>query len=321
MAQVNPNDIINLYQTYLHRTPSQDEIATMQGNPNGYDGVLQTILSSPEYAATGTASSKINIQNPTADPNKPFVQAGDTGGYLLGTGVTIGPGRSTTPEQAQALYQAGVAKYGQAAVDDFLARNPNDYTRIDSALAGDGGGGGNGGGSGSAYGPSGNQAIGSPYAIPARPDYLQGPYTPPTWTDTYTPPSLDDLTSSPGYLADEASIQRGLERSAAANGSILSGGFVGRALPRALADFTSTAYQNLNNNLFQQYQQRYGQFTDAASMAAQARALNEGAYQADVANSLNQYNTRYRAYQDAINNNLSYAQLGLNATTAGAPVV
>lgn len=80
-------------------------------------------------------SGKINQQNPFADPGKPFVQEGTTGGYLDGVGVTIGQGRSTTPQQAQAALDALVAKYGQETAYDWLRRNPGDFTRADEALS------------------------------------------------------------------------------------------------------------------------------------------------------------------------------------------
>jgi hypothetical protein len=157
------------------------------------------------------------------------------------------------------------------------------------------------------------------YSTLARPDYLQGPYVPPTFTETFTPLSQDELFADPGYQHRLDTMRLGQERSAAAQGRILSGGYVGRALPRALGEFASQEYGAANDRKFNQYLQRYGQFQDTASMAAQARNLNEGAYQADVGNHLNQYNARYRAYQDAIGNNLDFARLGLSATTAGAP--
>jgi len=87
-------------------------------------------------------SGVINQRNPEADPGRAFVQAGNTGGYLAGTGVTIGEGRSTTPAQAQSAYEAGIAKYGADAVNDFLKRNSGDFNRIDEGLGSEWGGAG-----------------------------------------------------------------------------------------------------------------------------------------------------------------------------------
>ncbi len=165
---------------------------------------------------------------------------------------------------------------------------------------------------------NGGGGVGS-YSALVRPDSVSQPYTPAQWNETYKVPSIDDLLSSPGYQADATSMQRGLERSAAARGSVLSGGFVGRTLPRALGDFTSTAYKNLNDQNFQNYSSRYNQFLNANNMALGARQLNENDYNTDVTNNLNQYLTRYGGYQDLIKNNLSYADLGLRATQSGNP--
>jgi len=50
------NQIVALYQQYLGRTPSQDEINGMRGNPGGIEGVRQTILESPEYTTRPATS-------------------------------------------------------------------------------------------------------------------------------------------------------------------------------------------------------------------------------------------------------------------------
>lgn len=107
-----------------------------------------------------TPSEIINEQNPNADPSKPYVQAGDTGGYLDGVGVTVGQGSSITPAQAQAHIAAAKA-YGlsDAQINSFLAANPNDTHRLIEAFADDGkpkgSGGGGGGGGGLGKGSSG----------------------------------------------------------------------------------------------------------------------------------------------------------------------
>lgn len=153
-----------------------------------------------------------------------------------------------------------------------------------------------------------NLPAADPYTALARPDYLQGAFTAPT----FTPPTMDDLLKDPGYLAGEQSIQRGLERSAAAKGSVLSGGFVGRTLPRALSEYAGNAYQNL-------FGQRYQAFTGNLNSAVNARGINEAAYQGDVGNAYNQYLQRYKTYRDVIGDSQFNAQLGLQATTASNP--
>lgn len=157
------------------------------------------------------------------------------------------------------------------------------------------------------------------YSQLSRPDYLSQPYTPKQFTEQFNAPTMEDLKNDPGYQAGADLTQKGLERSAAAKGSILSGGFVGSALPRALNDYAGQAYQNLFGRAYDTYQQKYNQFLNAQNADLAARGLNENTFQTDVGNNLNTYKTRYQAYSDAINNNFNLAQLGLNATSAGNP--
>ena len=195
-------------------------------------------------------------------------------------------------------------------------------------------------------------SLSQPYTPLARPAGLQGPYVPPTWQGgdfvapakpgaletPYALPTQAELEASPGYLASQTAMQRGIERSAAAKGTVLSGGFVGRALPRAMGEQAGQAYQNMvgqtlgarqqqsgeyqadYGNAFGKYQQKYGQFQDAATLGgqarginesaymnqagldAQARGMNEQAYDADSSRNMSQYLTRFNAYQTGVGN-------------------
>lgn len=115
-------------------TPSQwGEWRPAAGTPTPSDFWI------PEGASFGdNPSGRINRQNPFADPGRPFVQVGTTGGALArpdGTSYeTIGQGRSTTPAQAQAAWEAMVREFGEAASRDYITRNPGDYTRGGEAL-------------------------------------------------------------------------------------------------------------------------------------------------------------------------------------------
>lgn len=89
----------------------------------------------PNPDGTPTLSEQINALNPDADPNKSYVQAGDTGGYLDGYGITIGPGSSITPEQRdQYLSSARAAGASDDWINNFLSENPNDYQRLTNAF-------------------------------------------------------------------------------------------------------------------------------------------------------------------------------------------
>lgn len=269
----------------------------------------------PEAVIAGNSpSALINQKNPYADPGKEFVQAGTTGGYIDGIGVTIGQGRSTTPAEAQAAYNALVAEYGKDVADDWLRRNPLDYTRGREALAtqiaGQGAGGqfiwGSGG---SGFGGSGGFG-----------EYTAGTYTPGQFREEFQAPTVEDMLKDPGYRARMDEMQRGTERMAAAKGSILSGGFVGRTLPRVLGEHASQEYGNTFKRAYDMYQQRYGQFSDAQAREANAFAMNE-------TGKLNQYQTRYTSYRDLIKDRqyeedqrwqreMDLARLGLTSATA-----
>lgn len=112
------------------------------GSPSQWGGWTPSGVTAPaDYWIPPTAdfgnnaSGQINRQNPYADPSKPFVQAGNTGGYLDDVGITIGREKSTTPAQAQAAWDQMVAQFGQSAAADWIKRNPGDYTRGVEALS------------------------------------------------------------------------------------------------------------------------------------------------------------------------------------------
>lgn len=170
---------------------------------------------------------------------------------------------------------------------------------------------------------------GEDYTALARPDYLKDPYVAPTWNETFTAPTLQDLYNEPGYQARMDASQKASERRAAAQGRVLSGGY-GVALGREMQNQASNEYGNVFNRAADTYQQRYGEFSNAANMGLQARGINEGAYATDAMNHLNQYTARYKAYQDQIANTrnaetdrwtreMGLARLGLDATLGGRP--
>lgn len=152
--------------------------------------------------------------------------------------------------------------------------------------------------------------------------YTAGTYTPATFNEPFNAPTAESLLNDPGFIASRNAMQQGLERSAAAKGSVLSGGFVGRALPRALGEFTSNAYENAYGRAFDTYRQKYGMFSDAAAREADAFRTNE-------LGRLNQYQTRYNSYRDFIaaqrqaeidrwQREMDLAHLGEDATKASA---
>jgi hypothetical protein len=348
------------YQQYLGRPASDADVQGHLGNPQGLTGIEAAIKGSPEATAytasqgkktetttttTNTGSTRDQVlkrisdfvaSHPNANPslkNDPnywadrILQTHPDGNVDWG----YWEGRFVQPE--------GPAEGGNTGTtNNWFQQNPppgqfnTQYTAP--------------GGAPSPYSVPGGAP--SPYAVPPR---TIAPFVPQQWNEKFNAPTGEDLRNTPGFMASQDAAQQGLERSAAANGSILSGGFVGKALPRALGQLAGQHY----NNAYQTYQDRYKQFEDTNTNALNAYAANVGGYNADVGNalsaftannnayqsnvqnalqqynaqqgayqnavgnSLNQYDRRYQAYQDLIKNNLSYAQLGLNATTAGSP--
>lgn len=185
------------------------------------------------------------------------------------------------------------------------------------------------------------------YVPPARPEYLRGEYRAPQWSGgDFAPPSMADVQNEPGYALGLQSGIDARQRSAAAQGSILSGG-TQKALTRFGTDYGATKYGESFNRAFDTYKQRYGQFMDSANLSLQARGvnetayqndvgrslaargINETAYQNDVGNSATEYSKRYTNYLDAVNNRRTAeedwyrrfvenpTEWGLQATIAG----
>jgi hypothetical protein len=157
---------------------------------------------------------------------------------------------------------------------------------------------------------SGNPAVYGTSMLPGAPaNFGAAPptYTAPTWQGgappsapqipTWTAPTIQDLFNSPGFQSRFMTGQQALERSAAARGTVLNGG-TQKALARYGQDYASNEYSNLVNqslagagfnagqqqtmfgDAFQNYQARYGQFTDAA-------AAGKNAFDTNVTNTRN----------------------------------
>jgi hypothetical protein len=114
-------------------------------------------------------------------------------------------------------------------------------------------------------------------------------YVPPTWTGgDFVNPTEADLHAMPGYQSQLDAGLQARERSAAAQGTVLSGG-TQKALTRYGTDYANTNYQTLRNNTLDAYRQRYSQFTDKAGMDLQARTLNANENQNTFQNNTNRY--------------------------------
>ena len=247
----------------------------------------------------------------------------------MGTTYSEYLGRTVDDDEYDRLGLSGKATYSAELGKTLTA----DQYRAQFGGMATGAAGGAGGAGGDWFAANGFGAAPAPYgeavAPLARPSHLQGAYTPGQWGETFagpnkpsvlqTPyalPTQAELEASPGYLASQDAMRRGMERSAAAKRTVLSGGFVGRTLPRAMGEYAGTAYGNLvgqtmgarqqqygeystdASRAFGEYQQRYGQFADAEGLKLGARNVNEAAFQGDQATNTMAQNTRYGRYLD-----------------------
>jgi hypothetical protein len=148
------------------------------------------------------------------------------------------------------------------------------------------------------------------------------------WSSFYAP-SAADLQNSPGYQSRLALDQQARERSAAARGSILSGG-TQLELGRAAQDYASNEYNNLFNQSLatrgqnvqeqgQQFnqalagqQQNFGQYATQAGLDLGARQQNFNEGQGSFANALAAYQTNYNTFQGGVNNALAGRQQAEN---------
>lgn len=164
---------------------------------------------------------------------------------------------------------------------------------------------------------------GSAYASKPFSGSYEPPAPPGVLASQFTLPTQAELEATPGYQARLKAAQQGLERGAAAKGSILSGGFV-NAEGKAMQDYASNEYNNLvgqtlagrgeNQNEFQANVVAPGQFKYANQyktyLDEQGRTLNDY---------LTNYNINRTGIQDFLAQQNRTADRGLSAITAGAP--
>lgn len=183
---------------------------------------------------------------------------------------------------------------GGVSLEQALANARENYAQRWAEPESGGGDGGGGQSAGNVRGGYGD------YNYLQRPGYLQGEYKPPTWDKNFVAPTMAEVEQSPGYMTGLNAGNLALDRGASAKGSILSGGML-KARERYAQEYGQGFYGNEYNRRLGEYQQKYGEFADTASRDLSSRALNEGAYQSDVANNAGQFDRNYRTYFDNIN--------------------
>ena len=151
-----------------------------------------------------------------------------------------------------------------------------------------------------------------------------GPYTAPT----FTAPTGITMENDPGYEFRRVEGQRGIESSAAARGSILSGGTL-KAIDRYNQDYASNEFQNVYNRALGTFgaNTQAGQFgagfnenqyQNRVSNAMGAQGINYGQYLNENARTLNDYLTNYGIGRTAQNDYWSRLQDLANRGLLGA---
>lgn len=350
--------IIDLYHQHLgpQRDPSEEEIQGWLDGSFGPNPASQ-IPESGEAQQYKASQGQSGAPPDSGDwwthngPGRPGLGAGGTAGD--GTGGSAAPG-------SDEAISAKIAEWSRLpGANPSLARDPQYWLRRINETGGlradneafwrglamrpEGAPEGSGGPSGplggnrfTGYGGGDPAGFGTPprpyqsapygggqYTTPSLPSWLQTPFTPATYTSTtFTPPTGIDLQNDPGYLARMRLANEGLERSAAARGSVLSGGFQ-QELAKYNQDYASNEYGNVYNRALGTFQTNTGNAFNAfnANTANQfgARQQQQGEYQMGVGNAQTQYGNRYNAYlndqQRMLNDYLTNYNIGHTAET------
>ena len=246
-------------QPPVNTGPNQPQTAT--GTPNPYPPSGPADAQGWQTGTTPPLNQMPSLQqymtqNPSyaqnANPTDPaYIRAQLLNFYQQQGMQPTGPGSGPTDIAYYAQKIAETGGWTPQNASYWQGRIPQDVQRASS-----GGGGGAMGGAGGAYA--------GPGAIP-----------PP-----FQSPSLADLQATPGYEARMQMGEQALQRSAAAQGSLLSGG-TQKALNRFGQDYASNEYSNAYNRSYNNYltnyqvqsfdpQNRYQHLLDIGAGAAQS---------------------------------------------------
>lgn len=219
--------------------------------------------------------------------------APDAEAQLRAAGGNLYTDSDLTGVLANISYAQNAGRNPQEIIDQ--AKSRYDTRRTNTPGPSDGGS-----NASSTWGGDGGIAPYGQYSTLQRPGYL-GQYTAPTWNQTYTMPTQAEVEGMPGYQIGLTTGQRAINASAASKGGLFNPG-TSRNLAQFGTDYAGARYDTLNQQRLDAYKQNYSQFLDSAGLGAQARGINEGAYQFDVGAGQNQYAMNYQNYLDLITN-------------------
>jgi hypothetical protein len=202
--------------------------------------------------------------------------------------VTLPPGSSVTPNATPEQQQA-LANIPQGTYQNWQANQQRQQQQQQANAYAQAAGGG--------LAKQGFNEDGSPYqpaqgTAQAAGSGAAGSAAAPAWGSFYAPSQIDEQ-NDPGYQARLDLDQQARQRSAAAQGSVLSGG-TQLALGRAAQDYASNEYQNVYNRALSARQQNVGEYQNQFNNAlgAQGQNFNQAlaGYQANYGNYLGQAN-------------------------------
>lgn len=135
------------------------------------------------------------------------------------------------------------------------------------------------------------------------------------WNQTFQAPTAAQAAATPGYQFAQDQGQQAIQRSAAANGNLLTGG-TEKALDQYSQGLADTNYQQVYNNALGQYQMGYNQFENNQTNLYNRLASLAGLGQTTAS----QLNQQGQSAANGVSNILlgSGQQIGQNINNAGA---
>lgn len=153
-----------------------------------------------------------------------------------------------------------------------------------------------------------------PTSAPNAPQFEKFSYAP--FGEKFTAPSADEAANSPGYQDAIKQAQQALARSAAANGTLLTGG-TAKALQQQAVSYANQNYQNVYNNSLTKFNTDASQYQQGLTNALQAHAMNANLSQQQYEDLLQQYGLNVHNFDTGNQLGLQYGNLGLGYNQLG----
>jgi hypothetical protein len=300
--------VADIYRTALGRDGSADEInGWIQGTGGNIGAIQQAIYASPEAQANSQRIATSHAAPPAGG------SGGPQGGNFQAWFQTLAGGKPPSSATLKSL-EPELAKYGISLapnaqginskiklpsgeivrVGNYFDSAPSEGFTPSWGWTSGGGATSSGASGGNQFGAMLNSAGGDSfggYSSYSSTPWGEAPFQAPVWGGgDFHDPTMDEVKATPGYQIRLDAGQQARERSAAAQGSVLSGG-TQKALERYGQDYATGEYGNARANSFQNYNSRYGQFADAATLGQQAYQNRYNTYLNENSRTLSDYIT------------------------------